>query len=130
MKHDGAAHQRARRTVSIVLGRALKSEEEVHHVDEDIFNNANDNLVLCPNHKYHWLLHLRTRALAECRDASKRKCKDCKQYDSVEALKEIHYRSNNSYFIHHQCKRDSDRRRQALCYARKTGKVAWTGRLI
>ena len=46
-----------------VLGRKLKSTEEVHHVDEDRFNNKNNNFVICENHDYHMLLHERLKEL-------------------------------------------------------------------
>src|SRR6185369_5011811 len=49
--------------VEKVLGRSLPFGVEIHHVDGDGHNNANSNLVVCPDHAYHALLHLRTRAL-------------------------------------------------------------------
>jgi hypothetical protein len=41
------------------IGRELKGEERVHHIDYNRSNNAHTNLVICPNQKYHLLLHAR-----------------------------------------------------------------------
>ncbi len=46
------------------LGYPLPIGAEVHHFDEHKSNNANGNLVICENHSYHALLHVRQRALA------------------------------------------------------------------
>lgn len=44
-----------------VLGRPLPKGAEVHHVDGNPRNNALINLVICENHAYHYLLHVRAR---------------------------------------------------------------------
>ncbi len=41
------------------LGHALPPGVVVHHVDENKHNNANTNLVICEDKKYHHLLHAR-----------------------------------------------------------------------
>ena len=64
-----------------VLGRKLVGEEQVHHVDYDKRNNANDNLVLCSDMKYHKLLHARTDALDACGNPDYMKCAYCGKYD-------------------------------------------------
>jgi len=67
---DGNGYQRhgrdqyVHRTIAEkVLGRKLKGAECVHHIDYDKSNNGLDNLVICPNEKYHKLLHARQRVL-------------------------------------------------------------------
>ena len=48
------------------LGRPLPKGAEVHHVDRDGLNNNTKspwNLVVCPDHAYHILLHQRARML-------------------------------------------------------------------
>jgi hypothetical protein len=46
------------------LGRYLPDGVEVHHVDEDVRNNRNGNLVICQDKAYHKLLHVRARVVA------------------------------------------------------------------
>jgi HNH endonuclease len=41
-----------------VLGRSLRKNEMVHHVDGDKGNNANSNLIICDK-SYHQWLHMR-----------------------------------------------------------------------
>lgn len=70
-----------------VLGKPLPTGAEVHHVDENPKNNRNDNLVICPDHSYHRLLHRRTNALNACGNADWRKCNYCKQWDDPANLR-------------------------------------------
>jgi hypothetical protein len=62
------------------LGRRLPPEAEVHHVDADKANNQPGNLVICPNHAYHRLLHMRAEAYAASGSYHWRKCCRCKQW--------------------------------------------------
>lgn len=66
-----------RKIAERALGRPLKREETVHHVDVDPGNNQNTNLVIC-THSYHMELHARMRrhpywsqVIAARRDANK-----------------------------------------------------------
>lgn len=45
------------------LGRPLEKKHPVHHHDENRSNNANGNLVICEDLKYHKLLHTRMSIL-------------------------------------------------------------------
>jgi hypothetical protein len=83
------------------LGRPLPAEVEVHHFDENKANNAPGNLVICPNKKYHKLLHTRQRALAESGDPDKRKCGYCHKWDHVEAMSVVTSRPTVHY--HRSC---------------------------
>ena len=76
-----------------VIGRYLKPTEVVHH-----HYNADGSatLVLCPNKRYHMLLHLREEALRYCGNANWRKCVFCKQYDDLENM------SDNATGIYHK----------------------------
>ncbi len=63
------------------LGKSLPSAAQVHHVNGDGLDNRPENLVICPDQKYHALLHQRQRALDACGNASYRKCPHCGIYD-------------------------------------------------
>lgn len=62
------------------IGKPLPPKAEVHHVDCDGLNNSPGNLVICPDHAYHALLHKRQRALDACGNANFLKCHICRQY--------------------------------------------------
>ena len=63
--------------VEKVLGKHLLRKYQVHHVDEDVGNNKNNNLVVCEDHGYHMLLHRRKRAFEACGHVDWRKCWIC-----------------------------------------------------
>ena len=100
-----------------VLGRALPDGAEIHHVDGNGLNNTHSNLVICPSHGYHMLLHLRQRALEACGNANWLKCVFCKKWDAPENLHlyipadQLSPRANHS-----ECNRlySARRRREAL----------------
>lgn len=69
-------------------------------MDGNKLNNDGSNLVICPNDAYHKLLHLRTRALNECGNATFRKCQFCGVWDDPASMK------YNSHMFHHaECRR-------------------------
>lgn len=50
------------------LGKKLPKNACVHHVDGNRLNNNHSNLVICPSHAYHTLLHSRARKLQYYQD--------------------------------------------------------------
>ena len=70
----------------------------MHHWNEDKADNRNENLVVCPDKKYHALLHKRARALDACGNASWRPCVLCKRYDDVNNMK-----PNQASYRHAKC---------------------------
>lgn len=69
------------------LGRALPAQAEVHHANEMRSDNRPENLVICPDDKYHALLHLRMKARDAGYPAHYRKCGKCKQFDDPENMR-------------------------------------------
>ena len=83
-KWKGVKNELEHRVIAAqVLGRPLKGGECVHHIDGNGANNAHDNLVICPSHAYHMMLHTREKALNECGNPNLRKCYFCGEYDEV-----------------------------------------------
>lgn len=76
----GAAKREHTLLAEKALGRRLPPGAEVHHLDEDITNNAPSNLVICPSHAHHALLHMRAAAHAACGHYDWRKCVYCKTW--------------------------------------------------
>lgn len=70
-----------------VLGKPLPKKAVVHHVDENPLNNVPTNLVVCPDQRYHILLHVRMRAMAACGNPDWRPCSRCTDYDDTNHMK-------------------------------------------
>ncbi len=68
------------------VGRDLPPPIVIHHVDGNGKNNCPSNLVVCPNHEYHMLLHKRERALDACGNPDYRKCDQCGEYDDPKKM--------------------------------------------
>lgn len=84
------------------IGRELKGGECVHHIDGNPSNNENQNLVVCPSNKYHFLIHRRQRAFYSCGDANKRKCLICGAWDDPKNM--FIYGTNEVKSYHKECK--------------------------
>jgi hypothetical protein len=67
--------------VEKAIGNFLPMGAIVHHVDGNVKNNMNNNLIICQNTEYHHLLHRRQRALKACGHANWMICAFCKQFD-------------------------------------------------
>jgi hypothetical protein len=69
------------------IGKKLPAGAEVHHWDGDGTNNDPSNLVICPDHSYHMLLHSRQRAMEACGNPNFRRCWICGGWSDPTALK-------------------------------------------
>lgn len=83
-----------------VLGKPLPIGADVHHADGNRANNANSNLVICPNRKYHMLLHMRMRAVAAGVPAHFRMCEICRKFDEPSNL---YIKPNGNNPRHREC---------------------------
>lgn len=88
------------------LGRKLPAGSEIHHATDDVADHS--QLVICPNHKYHMLLHMRKRALDACGNPGWRLCKLCHQYDDLSKL-----RVSGKVLYHASCAARSSREYRA-----------------
>lgn len=110
----------ARAVAEKALGRRLTTQEQVHHVDEDPYNNEPSNLVICPDYAYHRLLHVRTAALEASGYAHWRKCHICGKHDNPD-LMYFSYRGPNSIgqYWHRECQNEAVKAR----YRRQRGLI-------
>lgn len=96
--------------VERALGKPLPAKAEIHHVNGIPSDNRPENLVVCPNHEYHMLLHQRERAIAACGNADARPCKICGVHDLIENM-----RPHRKQFYHTTClAKQSFERRELL----------------
>lgn len=97
--------------VEKAMGKLLSSKHKVHHFDENTANNANINLIVCEDQKYHFLLHRRKRALEACGHANYQKCDYCGQWDDPKKF-EMNKAGNNAR--HPECRRRYVREQRQL----------------
>ena len=96
-----------------VLGRPLPKDAEIHHADGNGLNNQHSNLVICPDHAYHALLHRRQKALDACGNANWLPCAFCRQHDDPKNMTLYTPKDQTSPRANHpQCATNYSRKRK------------------
>jgi len=85
-----------------VLGRILKPNEVVHHINEIPNDNRNSNLIICENENYHRTLHRRKRAYEMCGNSNWFKCLICKKYDDKNNLRIFFHKNGQTIRPYHK----------------------------
>lgn len=73
------------------FGKSLPLGAEVHHVDGRKRHNVNANLVICQDHRFHMLLHARTKVVRASGDPNTEKlcskCRQCKPFSAFHVIR-------------------------------------------
>ena len=132
MKRNRKEEREYRKKVELVLGKKIPKNVHVHHVDGNRLNNSNDNLVVCEDRAYHFLLHTRDRALRSSGDVNKRKCLMCGEYDSTDNMSpKMQSGCKEPNYYHPECSRkkyDPIKRRSAYLKKKSNsqqGRMTW-----
>jgi len=121
-EHPRASYGYVREHILVMeeaIGRQLKKEEIVHHIDEDKGNNYIGNLILFANGTMHKKFHNRLLAFKICGHYDWRKCKFCKNYDDISNMHENYNKRTNCYnYYHKKCQNlyQLNKRRDKQCH--------------
>lgn len=107
MWENGKEKRVHRHIAEKALGKPLPKGAVVHHWDRNRMNNANENLLICPDHAYHRLIHRRMEAMEATGDPSARRCEICGGYDSPDDLRNL--RANRDSMAHRRCVKEANR---------------------
>jgi hypothetical protein len=105
--------------VERLLGRKLSRTVEIHHLNGNALDNRHENLVVCPDHSYHMLLHARQKALDACGNASYRCCIVCKLWDSPDNMRVSEYFNTHTGYAYTQCIHKSCNRERTRAWRKK-----------
>ena len=88
------------------LGKPLPPKVVIHH---PFGEKDKEQIVICENQKYHFLLHKRERAYSACGNPNYVKCKYCKQFDNPTNMY-VFDGKNGGYACHANCANNYNRR--------------------
>ena len=98
--------------VEKAIGHELPKDAVVHHIDGNRKNNSPSNLLVCPDHSYHRLLHLREKARDACGNPSYRMCIYCRKYDSLENMTRTGNNKSGHRHYHKPCRNKNEQERK------------------
>ena len=89
------------------IGRPLPDSAQVHH-----YGHVSDNskIIICENQEYHYLLHLRERAIEACGNPDFRKCKFCHEYDDIKNMYVNQSKHHGWNVYHRECQNEYDKK--------------------
>lgn len=90
------------------LGKPLHAGAEVHHINGDPSDNRPSNLLICPDHEYHMLIHQRQRAMDATGNPDHRPCRICGLHDAIENMA-----PHRKQFYHRACLALQSKQRRA-----------------
>lgn len=95
------------------LGKSLPPGSIVHHHNR---GKSGGPLVICQDHQYHMLIHLRMRAYLATGDSQKRHCSVCKGWDDPSSMYEYEG-AGLHYWYHRKCfqKQRRERKERLSC---------------
>jgi len=82
------------------LGKLLPRGVVMHHFPS---NGNSTHLVICQDHAYHMLLHVRHRSFIACGDPNWRKCQYCNEYDDQNNLYVHKDAAGRMHYRHRSC---------------------------
>jgi hypothetical protein len=91
--------------VEAALGHCLPNGAVVHHINENPSDNRNSNLIVCPDRKYHRLLHMRAKALRACGHVDWIHCLICGKWGLRETMYSVGGTSGRHTVCHARAER-------------------------
>ena len=97
---------------SAALGKPIPEGVIIHHWDRDNSNNAPKNLLICQDHAYHMLIHMRQRAYEQSGHTDYKHCHICKKWFAKEDMSKNKTCTDGCSSTCKPCHRENEHRRR------------------